>query len=934
MDSQDLRDIKNIAGHLTGNSSSNVPVRMPSPTPSTNIDLKDNEWFYSNSRIILTHRWLVLAIATVVIAAASIKFLLATPMYRAEATLQIGVYKPVYHDTSRDNPYAEETEQVEYLNTQVKLLSSLPIAERVLSLPDIVQSLDNYYKRKNPSSEAERKMKQSSSFGQYTHSLSDLRSYLGFIEIAPIRNTSLVKVIALTTEPFLSAKLANTHADQFIQHIREVRQKSSLDSLVLLQNQATEMAEKVTLAERKVAEYAKRNAIVTLNRNENIVAKRMSEVSNLLTDATAKRIKSESAWKEALSGAGLSAENMRISGSRDFMHELEKAEAEYSMLLEKYTPDYPKMVQLKAKLDSLRQVYEKRYKDLVKGLEAQYKADLESERLLEEELEQQKSLAYELSQREVQYNILKREYESATDIHQAILRQLKEAQVNTNAINSNISLVEYAAVPTGPTGPNAKLHIMLAILAGLGLGVGAALIVDFLDNTFRTRDDLRYTLGLPLLGAMPDLKLSTKRLAAYAPSDDHFDELDEEDEEEEEEEEIEEPEEDISSRINTYLTAKADAGFYSERQEDGPRPSLLAGFDFEDDDFPLEADEEILEPEILQDQPSGELPETTDETDSSAEDLEKNEIFCSVTSIQTGLSEIDRVLSVIERQSLAQRGADKEPEAEPAKPFARDNWDGDPPDPGLITISHPQSAASEAFRSIAAAVLLSSPEAHPKTLLVTSSKKSEGKSLLVSNLAICLAELSGRTLVVDCDLRRPRVHKCFGESVKGDGLVEYLTGQTSLKHCIRPTRVKNIDIITSGAKPPNPVELLRSQKMEELMTKLRAEYEHILIDSPPVLPVTDPLLMSRFADGVLMVIRAASTSRAICKEGVNSLRNVNAKILGAILNEVDSPDTSYLGGYSYNNRYAYGYGYVPDQEEDESGLVRALRKLGIDKFFD
>ena len=212
---------------------------------------------------------------------------------------------------------------------------------------------------------------------------------------------------------------------------------------------------------------------------------------------------------------------------------------------------------------------------------------------------------------------------------------------------------------------------------------------------------------------------------------------------------------------------------------------------------------------------------------------------------------------------------------------------------------HPQcTIASEGYRAIRTGILLSRAERPPKTVLFTSAAGGEGKSLIATNSAIMFAQTNERVLLVDADLRRPRCHEILGQEC-GPGLTELLTASQELKDLIQSTPVKGLFFLSSGLTPPNPSELLGSQRMREILSAAISSYDYVLIDSPPVLPVSDSVLLSILVDGVVLVA-SAQTSRTAVRDACARLIHVGARMLGVVLNHADpKQQRNYAPYYSY-----------------------------------
>jgi capsular exopolysaccharide synthesis family protein len=220
----------------------------------------------------------------------------------------------------------------------------------------------------------------------------------------------------------------------------------------------------------------------------------------------------------------------------------------------------------------------------------------------------------------------------------------------------------------------------------------------------------------------------------------------------------------------------------------------------------------------------------------------------------------------------------------------------------LITYEDPKSPISESYRSLRTNISYASTiDKKIRSLLISSSQPGEGKSTTTANLAIAFAQLRKKTLLVDADLRKPVQHNVFGHS-RGPGLSEYLVGDVlDIDTIIHQTKVENLSIITAGGLPPNPSELLGSNAMSQLVDKLEKEWDMVLFDSPPIVAVTDASMISAELDAIALVVKAGQTERSAVDQALDTIRNVKAPLIGAILNGASQES---LGG-----KYAYYYSY-------------------------
>ncbi|MEJ2637618.1 MAG: polysaccharide biosynthesis tyrosine autokinase [Calditrichia bacterium] len=226
----------------------------------------------------------------------------------------------------------------------------------------------------------------------------------------------------------------------------------------------------------------------------------------------------------------------------------------------------------------------------------------------------------------------------------------------------------------------------------------------------------------------------------------------------------------------------------------------------------------------------------------------------------------------------------------------------------LITHFDPKSPISEAYRILRTNIQFKNQKNKNIVVLITSSAPKEGKSTTVANLAITMAQLGSRTVLVDADLRRPVVHSIFNLK-KEVGLTNYLVGKTEIGDIVKPTFIENLSVITSGPLPPNPSELLGSDAMHQFIDELRGSYDAIIIDSPPVIAITDSAILSTLADGIVLVIKAHQTHREAIKRAKTLLDNAKANIFGCLLNGVNIERTygSYYHYYYYHYYQYYGH---------------------------
>jgi len=217
----------------------------------------------------------------------------------------------------------------------------------------------------------------------------------------------------------------------------------------------------------------------------------------------------------------------------------------------------------------------------------------------------------------------------------------------------------------------------------------------------------------------------------------------------------------------------------------------------------------------------------------------------------------------------------------------------------LLLLENPKSHFAEAFRVLRTNIDFFSPDHQLKTLLITSPGPGEGKSTTAANLALVMAQINKKIALIDTDLRWPSLHKVFG--IKNEtGLTNVLAGRASVESAIR--KIYGINLITAGPLPPNPSELLSSQRMEEIWKNLKQTYDLIIVDSPPVNLVSDAAIVAGKVDGTVLVIESGQTRIDCAREAKEQLQKVRANIIGVILNKVSSKGSRYYyHGYYYSH---------------------------------
>jgi polysaccharide biosynthesis transport protein len=704
----------------------NFPSLNHSQSPTN-----ESKTLFDFIKVIIKRKNIILFMVVCGIALAFMYIAFSARLYSAVATIRIDTYLPVMPGTAREDVLRQQTVEESYFATQVADLNSLPLADQVLSVPAIHNSLVELYgEGKNGFG----LVKSATSTGEYGHSSKALKKYLGMLKIAPVRETSLVKITSTTAAPEFAALLANTHAQEFINRTKNERKLEDTDNIEFLEIQQKDLSKKLLVAEETLAQYAKAHALVSMEEDDKLSINQVDSISRLYENSVAKKIEAENRFNEAKTAASSGSTGVDDNSIIELRQQYSIVKAKYVELGQRFTSEYPKMRELRARLKSLQDEIQSQRVQSLRSLESDFLAAQKVEIQLKEQLDKQRHDAFEIARAQVEYDRMKRDYESLRDLQHSVLKQLQQTKLSSGGNGkANIVLVEPAAIPDGPSSPKPLIALALAISLGSFIGIVIALLMESLDTTIKTPDELENISRAPGLGLIP-----------------HFD-----------------------------------------QEATAPNPAL--GFN----------------------------------------------------------SSVPAVLQY-----------------------------------PLVTITKPFSLSSEAFRTIRAGVRLSSVDKPVEVILVTSSDEGEGKSTIVSNLGVVCAQDSARTILIDGDLRRPSLYSFFGLNENDAGLAEVLTGQCTLEEAVKHTNIDRLSILPAGSAVPNPAELVGSMKMLNLIEHLREQYDYIIIDTPPIMPVADSLVLSRAADGVIVVTRANKTIRKNARASITRLIEGGCRILGVVLNDM------------------------------------------------
>lgn len=447
-------------------------------------------------RIVRKWWWLIAAIVVSCLLAAVALSLLVTPEYRAEATIEVNPEGMQVVKMGELEPV--QVGDREFLTTQVGLLRSRSLAERV------VRSLNLGSNEAFADPEAARAERDAAA----VESLSDR------ITVTQQRDSRLVGIAVESPDPALSAAIANSYADNFIQANLERRFEATSYARNFLEQRIATVKRRLEDSERQLVAYAQKQGIITLNvdsgsgssqrAEQSIDANSLIALNQSLAEARNERIAAEQRFRQAQQNSTttdvLSNPTVqRLSGQRA------ELEAEYQEKLDIYKPDYPVMVQLRSRIESLDEALGRLTGNVSNALRSEFQAAAARERALQARVDGLKDKLLDLRKRSIQYTILQREVDTNRSLYDALLQRFKEVGVAGGVGANVVSVVDRAQPPTAPFKPNLPLNIAIGLVAGILLGFGTAFSLEWIDDTVKSPDDLTNKIGIAPLGVIPQV---------------------------------------------------------------------------------------------------------------------------------------------------------------------------------------------------------------------------------------------------------------------------------------------------------------------------------------------------------------------------------------------------------------------------------------------
>lgn len=743
--------------------------------------------------IALRRRWpLVVICCLIACSYALVRYSLTTKEFQATAMIQIERRQLASVALGGQTNWLEEWWNVEYYPTQYRLLRSRGMAERVIENLRLDQ--DPAFTGKsariltggdeNPTTAAD-------DDAEKARLASRLR---GGLIVQPIRDTQLVELVYRSPSPDLAGRIANGYAQAFIQWTDESRTQDVSTVSVTLRDEIINQQNELETLRARQSRIGEGSDVALDPAGEALLA-RQQTLQEQYNQASSERLTKQAAWSRI---RGLSDEALVSTIAGDdvatLRTELARLEDRYERDLAVFEPTFVDMISLKAEIDAKRTELRTRIQGLASNSRDRERAALgqvvQQEQALKGELRRLSEEAASQHSSAVEYANLANQISNLEESLRSLQSRKDEAEFASRvqeSQGSNVRLVDKAVVPAVPFRPILRNSVTTSLAAGLFLGLGLVFLLEFLDRTIKSPEELEKVTGLPTLAVVPD----------------------------------------INAR---------DRGYRGKR---------YGGYRYQD-------------------------------------------------GYGYGYSAAANKSSSTYSRAKARLGAALRNEEEQELKIE------------LLPHAHPRLAVCEAYRSLRTALLLSSAE-ELKTIAITSAEPGEGKTSTTTNLAVVLAQMERRVLILDCDLRRPRMHKVF-DMPNQIGVVNYLARHEDIEQQLVATPVPNLWVCTSGPIPPNPSELLASERMRSLLLTLRQRFDYVLLDTPPVLPVVDAAIVGQLVDGVVICARGGVLLRDHARACRERLRLGGLRLFGTVMNRFSAS-----AGSHYSRRYYYGDTYEADE---------------------
>ncbi len=777
-------------------------------------------------RAIRKRLWLVLGIAVLMTTLAAIYMARKPNVYRAQAVVQV--------DNEQNNPDLIATERQRplsgsdpsYFNTQLQLLWSESLLRRAVKEHNLDSNEDLLKAKAEVGSSPWRSILKSiglatadkndkTGTGSIKLEESGLASsdeiaeairLTPFVEVirrnleieprresrATVKDTRLIDIAFSNTNPELAAFVVNSVAETFTTVNQEKRSGTSRKTNDFLQERIANLQSDIKADEQRLADLTQKEGILKTGPDQTIVLERLAGLNKDLLIAENERKNAEADFttvsnspekvkalvEEKMARFITEQDNSTRALQTDIIKKISDLRQQRSLKLQEYQEGAPEIKEIDAqiksyetdidnavaKFNSYRDTYRERAaRELLENLRTKYLQAKAKEDKIRADFDKQYNAAQAQNQGAVNIKLLEQNIETNKGFLDNLRKQVSGNDIAAQGSDNNISVVEPAIPPELPIGPRRLMTVFAVMFLSTLFGMGLALVLEYLDDTIRSTEEIEQFLQLPALAAIP--------------------------------------------RIDSLQKRKL----------------LLVG----------------------------------------SSESENNDDFL---------------------------GSE------------------------LLIHADPRSSLAEAYRHLRTSILLSIAGHAPKSLLITSSLPSEGKTTTATNTAISLAQTGAKVLIIDADMRRPRLHSVF-DVKNGAGLSTLLSSaldDKAIDAAVQQDQRSKLYLLTSGPIPPNPAELIGSEQMATLLRMLQARFTHIVVDSPPIASFTDGVLIASMVDGVILVVHAGKSSKQVVRRSRQLLHEIGAKVFGVVLNNVNLNSQD---NYYYYQSYYHSDNYRQSDEQ-------------------
>jgi succinoglycan biosynthesis transport protein ExoP len=473
------------------------------------IDLKE---YWS---VIYRRRLFILAIMAAVLLLVLTATLIQTPSYKATSLLQIERESTRVVDFDDVNP-TERSGDKDFYTTQYELLKSHSLAERVINELNLAPQSDpsqqgllawlmRLFEDKEVDSFAT--VEQAGQLKASSDKIDKVNAFLSSLSIEPVRNSRLVKVSFVSPDPVLAARITNTYAQSFISMNLEKRFEANAYAKTFLEDRLIQVKAKLEEAERAQVEYARQNNIFSFDKDGGTTSgQNLEEFNVALAKAEQERIKAESLYSQIYARSSDLPRELENGLIQQLKSERAKIESDYQDKLKTFKPNYPAMQEMTARIQEITLQINKEIASVRTAVKSSYEAAQRQESMLRSKLSASKGEVLDQQSRSIQFNILKREADTNRQLYDGLLQRLKEISVAGGVGANNIIVVDKADIPNSRFKPDIKLNLLIGLLLGTFAGIGLAFFIEYLDDTFKSADDIERSLGLPLLGIIPEVE--------------------------------------------------------------------------------------------------------------------------------------------------------------------------------------------------------------------------------------------------------------------------------------------------------------------------------------------------------------------------------------------------------------------------------------------